>query len=118
MNEFEYQDFVKSLKKPGNDIIASLTPEKADLWHMATLLSGEAGELVDAIKKHVIYGNPLDLENAIEELGDIEFALSGIRSVLSVTRNDVVRKNVEKLKKRYPAGSYSDAQAKERADKV
>lgn len=118
MREDDYSEFVESLKKPGQAIIDSLTPEKADLWHMATLLSGETGELVDALKKWIIYGKDLDHANVVEELGDIEFALSGIRSALGITRDLVISSNVGKLSKRYASGSYSDDQAKNRADKV
>lgn len=113
----DYSHFVESLKKPGQCIIASLTPEKADLWHMVTLLSGESGELLDAVKKSVIYGKPLDMANVIEELGDIEFALQGIRNSLKIRREDVLDANVTKLSKRYASGGYTDAQARDRADK-
>lgn len=113
-----YEEFVESLKKPGQAIIDSLTPEKADLWHMSTLLCGEAGEASDALKKWIIYGKALDHTNVVEELGDIEFALSGIRSALGINRDLVIAANVEKLSKRYASGRYSDDQAKNRADKV
>ncbi len=112
-----YKAFVESLKKPGAEIIGGLTPETADLMHMTWLLSGETGELADALKKYVIYRKPLDRENVIEELGDIEFALSGIRSNLGITRDETITANVTKLRKRYHNGGYSDAQAQQRADK-
>ena len=118
MREDEYSAFVESLKKPGEAIIASLSPKKADLWHMGTLLAGEAGEALDAIKKHVIYGKELDFENVIEELGDVEFALAGIRNALGIDRDLVLATNHFKLSKRYLSGSYSDDQAKNRADKA
>ncbi len=118
VSEDEYSKFVDSLKKDGQSIIDSLTPEKADLWHMSTLLAGEAGEAVDAIKKFVIYGKDIDFSNVIEELGDIEFALSGIRTNLGIDRDLVLGSNMFKLQKRYSSGSYSDEQAKARADKA
>lgn len=117
MREDEYSAFVESLKKPGGAIIASLTPEKADIWHMATLLSGETGELVDALKKWIIYGKHVDHANVVEELGDIEFALAGIRSAFGLSRDLVVGANVDKLSRRYASGGYSDAEAIIRADK-
>jgi len=117
MSEESYKAFVESLKKPGADIIASLTPETADLMHMNWLLGGEVGEFSDALKKFVIYGKPLDRENVVEELGDIEFALSGLRTNLGITRQEVIDANVAKLSKRYHQGGYSDQQAQQRADK-
>lgn len=114
----DYAAFVESLKKPGQAIIDSLDPKKADLLHMSVLLADECGELVGALKKHCIYGKELDFANVIEELGDIEFALSGIRTTLGIDRERVLSDNVFKLNKRYSSGVYSDEQAKARADKV
>lgn len=114
----EYAKFVGGLVKDGEEIRAALTPDECHLWHMATGVAGEAGELLDAIKKHVVYRRSLDMHNVVEELGDIEFFLQGIRSHLGVTREEVVAQNVEKLSKRYHLGVYSDAQAQSRADKA
>ena len=114
----DYAAFVESLKKPGQAIMDSLDPKKADLLHMSVLLADECGELVGSLKKHCIYGKELDFKNIIEELGDIEFALSGIRTTLEIDRDRVLADNVFKLNKRYSSGSYSDEQAKARADKV
>ncbi len=49
--------------------------------HAAVGVSGEAGELLDAIKKTWIYEEPLDLENIIEECGDSLFYRRFARSV-------------------------------------
>jgi NTP pyrophosphatase (non-canonical NTP hydrolase) len=45
-------------------------PYHQHLIHMGLGLAGEIGELLDAIKKHVVYGKPLDTVNLTEELGD------------------------------------------------
>lgn len=65
----EYIDFVKSLAKSGEDILASLTPEKCHMLHMAVGISGEVAELMDASS----------VENAAEELGGIEFYFTGLK---------------------------------------
>lgn len=57
------------------------------------------------------------MENVIEELGDIEFYLEGMRQQLGITREQTLEANISKLSKRYHSGSYSDTQAQERADK-
>lgn len=41
-----------------------------DMRHAYMGVVTEVGELVDAFKKHYVYGKPLDLENVIEEIGD------------------------------------------------
>ena len=84
---------------------------------MASALCGEAGELFDAIKKYVIYEKNLDMNNVVEELGDIEFYLEGVRASLGITRLETLAHNVLKLDQRYGEG-YSNSAAQERADKV
>lgn len=113
-----HAELVAALAKPGADIVASLTPESAHALHMAVGVSGEAGELLDAVKKYAIYVKPVDRENVVEEMGDIEFYLQGLRSGLGITREETLEANLAKLGKRYSSGTYSNAQAQERADKV
>ena len=113
-----HPQLVANLAKPGEHIISALTPEKAHLLHMAVGVSGEAGELLDAVKKSAIYSKPLDMVNVVEELGDLEFYLEGIRAALGITREQCLEANIDKLGKRYSSGSYSDAQAQARADKA
>jgi NTP pyrophosphatase (non-canonical NTP hydrolase) len=115
--KFTHQEMVTNLVKPGADIIATLTPESANLLHMAVGVSGEAGELIDAVKKHVIYNKPLDRKNMVEELGDIEFYLEGIRQQTGITREETLDYNIGKLGHRYQGHKYSDAAAQQRADK-
>ncbi|WAX22366.1 MazG-like nucleotide pyrophosphohydrolase [Pseudomonas phage MiCath] len=120
----QFDAMVAALVKPGQDILDSLTPQKCNALHMAVGQSGEAGELLDAIKNWVIYGKELNRENVVEEMGDIEFYLNGLRAELGITREECLQANVTKLltgsankKARYAEGTYSDAQAQDRADK-
>jgi len=114
----QHSEMVAKLVKPGADIIATLTVEKAHTLHMAVGVAGEAGELLDAIKKEVIYNKALDRENVIEELGDLEFYMEGLRQGLGITREETLTRNIEKLSVRYNNFFYSDAAAIERADKA
>lgn len=111
-----YHAFVINLAKPGNEILQSLTPTKCHLLHMAMGVAGEAGELLDAIKKHVIYGKELDMKNVIEELGDLCFYIQGIQNELLIADITILNANFKKLGKRYAKG-YSDVAAQARADK-
>ncbi len=110
-------EMVAALAKSGHTIAVELTAEDAHLMHMAIGISGEAGELLDAIKKRVIYRKNLDRENVIEELGDLEFYLEGLRQGIGVTREECIEANIAKLSKRYEGLRYSDTAAQERADK-
>lgn len=114
----KHEELVARLAKSGADIIAQLTPEAAHHLHMAVGVSGEAGELLDAVKKSAIYCKPIDMENVIEELGDIEFYMEGLRASLGITREQTLQANIEKLSKRYSSLSYSNEAAQERADKA
>ena len=117
MREDTYNQFVSDLCKSGEDTLADLTPENASLLHFAVGVSGEAGELLDAVKKAAIYKKPLDRVNVIEELGDLEFYMSALRGQLGITREETMAENMLKLAKRYNNG-YSNEDAQFRADKV
>ena len=118
MNNVNHADMVKALAKPGADIVASLTPETAHSLHMAVGISGEAGELLDAVKKAAVYNKPLDRANVIEELGDLEFYMEGLRQGLGITREETLAGNIAKLSVRYAGLQYTDAAAQARADKT
>lgn len=113
-----YSDFVASHVKDGEDIRVAIRAIDCHYLHMLIGLSGEVGELQDAFKKHVMYDKPLDLVNVIEELGDIEFYLEGLRQSLGVTRAEILIANINKLEKRYKLGKYSNTEAQVRADKL
>lgn len=85
--------------------------------HASIGIAGEAGELLDAFKKFHVYNSPLDVNNVIEELGDIEFYLEAMRQALGVSRNTCIYSCMTKLNKRYPSGSYTDEHAQSRLDK-
>ena len=114
----EHATMVAKLAKSGADIKDELTAASTHLLHMAVGVSGEAGELLDAIKKHAVYTKPIDRENVIEELGDIEFYMAGLRQGLGITREETLKHNIDKLGKRYKGHNYSNKQAQQRADKV
>lgn len=118
MNKINHADMVTVLAKPGEAILESLTPLDAHLLHMAVGVSGESGELLDAIKKATIYRKPIDRENVIEELGDLEFYMEGVRQALNITRQVTIDANIVKLGKRYEGFQYSDKAATVRADKA
>jgi len=112
-----YRDFVRSLAKPGNAIAAELTPQDCHRLHMAIGISGEAGELLDAVKKATIYRKPLDIANVREECGDLLFYIVGILDSIDTELDSVIAENMAKLSTRY-GKSYSNAAAVERADKM
>ena len=95
----------------------TITPSQCELLHAAIGLAGEAGELLDAVRKHVFDGQPLDRENCIEEMGDLGFFYEAFLQIIGVTREEIEQRNTAKLSKRYEGG-YTDQQAITRADKA
>jgi NTP pyrophosphatase (non-canonical NTP hydrolase) len=94
----------------------TLTPDQAELLHASIGIAGEAGELLDAVRKHVFDGQPLDRKNVVEELGDLCFYLEAAMQAFGIKRSDIEELNMAKLFERYKDG-YSDQQAQERKDK-
>lgn len=113
VTDIPYAEFVGTLAKDmGTDTL--------DLLHAAVGVSGEAGELLDAIKKLWAYEKPMTeavMENIVEELGDLEFYMQLLRLKLGLQREYILEKNADKLGKRYADG-YSNAAALARADKA
>lgn len=71
MSTITHTQLVAALVKPPAAIIDWLTPFTADIWHGATGVAGEGGELLEAIlfRKNGEY----DRVNIREELGDLYF---------------------------------------------
>lgn len=87
------------------------------LLHAAVGLAGESGELLDCIKKAWAYGQPLDEKHATEELGDLLFYWIAACQELGVHPQTVIDQNLAKLRKRFPSGKFTPADAAERKDK-
>ncbi len=88
--------------------------EKADgLLNGVMGLCGEAGEVIDLVKKHLHQGHDLDKEALVKELGDVAWYLAETAWALDVTLDQVFRGNLEKLHQRYPQG-FSTERSKHR----
>lgn len=74
------------------------------LTNFALGLAGEAGELVDHIKKILYQGHPLNKDLVIEEAGDVLWYIAGILREFDISLSGTMEFNIEKLKKRYPNG--------------
>ena len=114
----QYREFVRGLCKAGSVIAEELTPDDCHRLHMAVGISGEAGELLDAIKKATIYRKPLDIANVREECGDLLFYITGLLDSLDIELDSVIAENVGKLSLRYRSLNYSNDAAIARLDKI
>jgi len=71
------------------------------LLHAGIGLSTEAGEFLDALKKHIFYGKKLDRINLKEEMGDLFWYLAIACDELGVEFESLMETNIAKLKARY-----------------
>jgi NTP pyrophosphatase (non-canonical NTP hydrolase) len=91
-------------------------PRDKAILHVIVGLADELGELSDAIKKSEIYGEPIDMVNMAEEVGDLLWRVSYAAHVFGFSLETIARMNIEKLARRFPDG-YSDYHATARLDK-
>lgn len=76
--------------------------QKLHLIHYGMGMVTEAGEFIDMLKKHLMYGKPLDLVNLREEIGDILWYIARACTSLETTIEEEMERNNEKLKARFP----------------
>lgn len=120
MNNINYQkevmrsapDTVELIKHRFNSSLIITT-----LVHAQLGLTTEVGELADAVKKFLIYGQKLDRENVIEECGDILWYLTLALDTIGSSVDEAMQNNVNKLKLRYPE-KFTEKDAAERKDKI
>lgn len=73
------------------------------LLHAAMGLDTEAGEFMDALKKSIFYGKPLDKTNLKEEIGDLLWYLAIAMDELGTDFDTEQDRVIRKLKARYPS---------------
>lgn len=73
----------------------------------AVALAGEAGELLDEMKKVVYHGHEFSEGKYLNEVGDILWYVARICDLFNVPLSLLATENIEKLRKRYPEGKFS-----------
>lgn len=67
-------------------------------------LNGEAGEVIDILKKYMFQGHKLDKEHIAKELGDCLWYIAILARGIGYDLDDIAEMNKAKLRKRYPDG--------------
>lgn len=93
----EYQELAMKTLNPNLN-------KKEILINSVMGLCGEAGEVIDIVKKNLYQGHPFDREAFIEELGDITWYLAEAATAIDISLEEVFERNIEKLNKRFPKG--------------
>ena len=78
-------------------------------------LTGEAGEVVDMIKKWIFQEKPLDREHLQKELGDCCWYLAMMCYSFGFDLDEIMQMNIDKLRARYPNG-FDPKRSNERAE--
>lgn len=106
MKANEYQSLAARtlIDKPDFDI----SPEHVMISWNALGLAGEAGEVVDLIKKGIYHQQGIDRDKVKKELGDVLWYLSALCKQFDFTLEEVMETNIEKLKARFPDGYSSE----------
>ena len=114
----KYKDFVKEVtSEESNDwaYTQARMHELNDDINISLLLTGaigiasEGGEFSEIVKKVTFQGKPMDDDTKFHmkrELGDIMWYWINSCRALDLDPNEVIAENVEKLKARYPGGSF------------
>ena len=103
------------------DSIEYLDGEGSNIQRLLTAavgISAEGGEFMEIVKKMLFQGKPWNDDNRehlIIELGDVMWYVMQACKALDVSLDDVIAGNVEKLKKRYPAGDFNVYHSENRA---
>lgn len=73
------------------------------LWNVIGV-AGESGELMRDVHNAVFTDKGLDVEHISKEIGDVMWYLAALCTTLDLNLEDVMKKNIDKLKARYPDG--------------
>tara|TARA_S200002703_G_scaffold68482_1_gene59464 strand:+ start:146 stop:493 length:348 start_codon:yes stop_codon:yes gene_type:complete len=102
MSDTFYGKFVEEMFKD------KLKPEEEQIYlerfgalHAAVGIAGEAGEVLDEVKKAVFTGKNMYLDNLIKEMGDLEFYMEALRQQLRISRDETLNNNWRKLSERH-----------------
>lgn len=98
----EYQK--KALATAGEHGETELAPEDKRLLYAALACAGEAGEVVEAVKKQLFHGKPRDPAKIADELGDLLWGVAYAAAQAGYTLEQIANLNVHKLAARYPEG--------------
>lgn len=116
--EQEYRKFVMKLQQQraeaGVETKDMLSSKLSFLLaHAAMGMVTESAEIMDIVKKHLVYRRPLDFAKIKDECGDVWFYLTMAIIECESNYNEIIALNTAKLSTRYK-GKYTHEQANTR----
>jgi NTP pyrophosphatase (non-canonical NTP hydrolase) len=93
-------------------------PDKERLINFVFGLAGETGETIDLLKKIIFHGHDMEInrDKLALELGDCLWYITGIATAAGINLDDIAKRNIEKLKARYPDGFSEERSIKRAVD--
>lgn len=82
------------------DAVSTLGPDR-DPKSLALGVGGEAGEVMEIIKKGFRPGREVDVPHLKEEIGDVLWYLAVLADTYDLDFEEIALYNIEKLQKRY-----------------
>jgi len=118
--DFErYEKFVDAVTSDAStdfvalsDRLVELDEKGANIERLLTAgvgINAEGGEFLEIIKKMIFQGKPFNEDNRehmIIELGDLLWYVAQACMALDISLEEVMDRNIDKLSKRYPAGTF------------
>lgn len=71
-------------------------------------LCGEAGEVIDLVKKHAFQDGRQIRDELRDELGDVLWYIAETASAMGLSMEEIAQYNISKLRRRYPDGFEAD----------
>ena len=124
----KYEKFVDAVTSDSSkdfvylaDRLVELDRKGANIERLTTSgvgLAAESGEFLEIVKKMVFQGKPWNDDNRehlIIELGDVMWYVANACIALDISFDEVIKRNVKKLEKRYPGGKFDIGDSENRA---
>lgn len=107
MEQSEFEAYVGSLESRETTV----NPTVLRSIHASIGIAGEAGEILDQVKRVLVYGASFDRVHLIEEMGDLFHYLTMLMNIHAITLDEVRNANVRKLAVRYPGNVFTPKRA-------
>jgi len=124
-----YENFVDAVTSDASkdfvalaDRLVELDQKGANIERLLTAgvgINAEGGEFLEIVKKMIFQGKPWNEDNRehlIIELGDLLWYVAQATQALGISFDEVIKRNVKKLEKRYPDGAFDSYFSENRSE--
>lgn len=101
---FMFDEYQRAAMRTANKALAA----DEIILNAAMGMNGEAGEVIDHLKKARFQGGILDRTKLIRETGDLLWYCALMAEALDVSLAEIAQINIAKLRARYPDGFDAD----------